>query len=120
MIVWLVSPSIDFDGNTGEMLFCQVQEAWDNGATLDVMVSTDFDGTSDPWDATWTPFTDTRPWDSGQPGDTPTGFGNWESFQWDLSSFSGTGYIAFRYTGSDSGNQTTTYAIDDVRVIADE
>lgn len=107
METWLITPAINL--STPKTLnFRSAINVWvHNGGS--VLVSTDFDGTN-PATATW----------SALPA-TLAGQGN-ANYAWvdsgtlDLPVVSGKGYIAFRYTGSGPGGQTTSFIIDDVVV----
>lgn len=113
-IGWLVSPGIDMDVQTNEFLNFQVaQHHLDSDAnTLEVFVSTDFDGTN-VIGATWQPISASLPVMSDA----------WYTFKdsglVDLSSYSGTLYVGFKVTGS--GNDQTldgAYMIDDFKILA--
>lgn len=113
-IGWLVSPGIDMDVQTNEFLNFQVaQHHLDSDAnTLEVFVSTDFDGTN-VTGATWQPISASLPVMSDA----------WYTFKdsglVDLSSYSGTLYVGFKVTGS--GNDQTldgAYMIDDFKILA--
>ena len=86
---WLISPAIDLDQFEDEILFFENASNFD-GPELEVFISTDYDGTSDPNTATWTDLSDEANW-------SPGGFEYVDSGELDLSSFSGTGYVAFKY-----------------------
>ncbi|MBS2098908.1 DUF5689 domain-containing protein [Carboxylicivirga linearis] len=106
--IWLVTPSINIDGKTNPTFNCDLKGGYDNGAILEVYVLTDYDGSSNPWDATATKL------DITLPSVPSSGYGdNFESSgDMDLSSFSGSIHIAFKYIGSTS--QTTTWQIDNI------
>ncbi len=109
---WLVTPAFNLDNTTGELLTFKSKDGFNNGATLKVMISTNYDGGVTPWTATWTDLTATI--SSG----TATGYAaSWvNSGDISLNSFAGANvYIAFKYVGGDPGS-TTTYQIDDVKV----
>ncbi len=105
-IAWLISPPIAI--SNGTTLHFQTAKAYWTHDALDVFISTDFNG-YDVRSATWIPLqariaTDTDPnhaWiDSGNI---------------DLSAYAGhIVRIAFRYKGSDTYHQTSTYRIDNV------
>ncbi len=113
-IAWLVTPGFDMDAQSNEFLnFKAAQhhlESADN--TLEVFVSTDYNG-SDVLGATWT-----------QVGaNLPSQANDWYDFidsgLIDISSYSGTLYVAFKFVGS--GTDTTldgAYQIDDLSIIA--
>jgi hypothetical protein len=113
-IAWLVTPGFDMDAQDNEFLnFKSAQhhlESADN--TLEVFVSTDYDG-SDVLGATWEPIAATL---ASQAND-------WYEFVdsglIDLSSYTGTLYVAFKVVGS--GTDTTldgAYQIDDFNIVA--
>ena len=94
---WLISPSFDFSTSTSPALSFKNASNY-SGPDLEVYVSIDYDGTSLPASATWSPLS--APLSSG-------------GFEWvssgiiNLSSFSGANtYIAFKYTGTSSDGKT--------------
>ena len=77
------------------------------GAPLEVLIATDYDGTSDPsTQGTWNPL----------PANWSTGGFSWvNSGDIDISSYSSTNvHVAFKYTGSSSDG--STWEIDDVKI----
>lgn len=114
-IAWLVTPSIDMDANTNEKLFFRTaQHHLDSAAnTLEVFISTDFDGTN-VLTATWNPIAVDLP-------DTNTSWYQFiDSGLIDLSSYSGNINVAFKYTGSGTDSDLDgAYQIDDLYVILD-
>jgi len=106
---WLISPSTDLSGSTTPLLSFKSAVAYD-GDALEVLISTNYDGTSDPSSqGTWIALSPTMPLNSG----------TW--FEWvssgnvDLSSYMVNGvYIAFKYTGSSSDG--STWEVDDILV----
>jgi hypothetical protein len=115
-VAWLITPEIDLDAQDGEYLTFQTEHAYpDSGhEPLDVLISTDFDGTeAGVATATWTSLS----FDVSYLVD----FGQWYTFTnsgaIDLSNYTGTAYIAFRYTGSDTMNQNMTLHIDNVKIL---
>ncbi len=114
-IGWLITPGIDLDAQDGEVLTFQTEHAYpDSGhEPLEVFISTDFDGTeAGIATATWEPLT----FDVSYIVDYDTWFSFTDSGSIDLSSYSGTAYIAFKYTGSDSSNQNMTLHVENVLV----
>lgn len=91
---WLISPALDMDLYDDEVLTFENASNFD-GPDLAILVSTDYDGTSDPNDATWTDLSAEVSWSTG-------GYEYVLSGDLDLSSFEGTGYFAFKYTSSPS------------------
>ena len=96
VISWLVSPSVSISG-VGEMLSFETKDAFDNGAVLEVLVSTDYDGGNTPWNASWEKICPEIS------GGNSNGFApNWTVGEANLSQYSGDIYIAFRYKGGDN------------------
>lgn len=106
-IEWLITPPIDFDVNANEVLHFRSAVAYYTHEAFDLLISTDYDGTNYET-ATWTPLTATI-----------AGSGNTD-YEWvnsgdiDLSSYTGIGYIAFKYTGDVDQGQTGTFILDDI------
>ncbi|AUC83140.1 DUF5689 domain-containing protein [Lacinutrix sp. Bg11-31] len=114
-IAWMVSPGINVDAQDVEFVsFEAAQHHLDtDDNTLEIFVSTDFDGT-DVLGATWEPVS----------ASLPSSSTSWYQFVSsgliDLSSYSGTLHVAFKYTGS--GNDTTldgAYQVDNFSVLAE-
>lgn len=111
VISWLVTPNIDLSGVTSPTLTFRTLSGFDNGATLEVFYSTDFNG--DVNTATWTPL-------PAAVNHNPNGFGG---VPWTPSGIltlpvAAKVAIAFKYTGSDGGAnpRNTTYELDDVKI----
>ncbi len=105
---WLISPALNFDNYTGETLdFISASSEGYSGDDIYLMVSNTYDGTSDPSGFTWDDLSSQVTW-------CPGGWAWTDSGTLDLSSYSGTVYIAFKYVS------TTTYAhrweIDDISI----
>jgi len=117
-IAWLISPKIDMDSHTNEMLtFRAAQHHLDVDSplnSLEVYVSKNFDGLN-VTKATWTPLKVILPTQS-----TP-----WYQFVGsgaiDLSSYTGKINIAFKYTGSGKNLALDgAFQIDDVQIFGDK
>lgn len=104
---WLITPALNL--STPKTLTFRSAVAFYTHAGGEVLLSTNFDGIN-IHTATWTPLSATL----AGAGDPNYAWVN--SGTIDLSGFSGKGYIAFRYTGSGPGGQTSTFIIDDVVV----
>lgn len=111
---WLVSPSVDLSQYSNVFVnFMLAQHHLDDPAnTLEVFVSTDFDGTN-VTNATWQPIS----------VNIPTQADSWYQFKdaglVDLSSYSGTLYVGFKYVGSGTDTDLDgAYMIDDFRILA--
>ncbi len=114
-IGWLISPGIDMDAQDGEMLSFQTEYAYPDAGhyPLEVFISTDFDGTeAGIATATWEPVMATI----AHPDNTPDWFTWVDSGNIDISGYSGTLYVAFKYTGSDTANQNSTIHVENVKV----
>lgn len=117
-IVWLITPEVDFDVKENELLnFTSAYGYPDDGHyPMELFISRDFDGTEGNVEtATWEPLTAnfSHPdvsdwWDFVSSGNV------------DLSSITGTAYIAFRYTGSDTNDQNMTFRINDVKILGSD
>jgi len=110
VITWMMTPALDFTSATSPYISFECANGYDKGATIKLMVSTDYDGSATPWTSTWNELTFTRP---------PLNATGWSDFissgQIDLTAYKGgTTYIAWVYTGSST--QSTTWEIDNVLV----
>ena len=106
--VWLITPTINMDGTSGEELSFDVQTNFNNGNILTVWVSTNFTG--DPTTADWTPL------DAIIPEGNPSGFGSFEPVgPINISCLDGDINIGFFYQGADPG-PTTRYHVDNIEV----
>ena len=109
---WLISPALDFTGYTNKSVQFKIAQhhldvdSPNNG--LEVLVSSNFDGTN-VLAATWVAV----------PANIPTTSTAWYAFlgsNVDLSSYSGTIHVAFKFTGS--GTNTTldgAFQVDDFK-----
>ena len=116
VISWLILPPINLDHSANEILHFDTKDGFDNGAILQAMVSTNYDGGNNPARAKWTllPAVMSKGSDSGF------------APQWmfsnnlDVSKFKGNVYIAFRYEGNDPsaaiGKLTTSFRLDNIMV----
>jgi hypothetical protein len=116
VVSWLISPPINLSGSSNEILNFVSKDGYDNGAVLQVFVSTNYDGSSSPSKAKWTQLKATV-----SKGSVNGLAASWQSSgNISLNSFSGTVYIAFRYEGADPLNpndkHTTSFQLDEVRV----
>jgi len=110
-IGWLITPAIDMDSHTDEILtFETAQHHYDN-ARLEVYISSDFDGTeAGVATATWV-----------DAGATLAGNNdNWYNFipsgNIDLSGYTGHIYVAFKFTGNDS-DASGGFFVDNIMVL---
>lgn len=103
---WLISPSVDLSSSSSAAL------SFDNtcnysGPVLEVLISTNYDGTSAPSTATWTALSPTL------------SSGSWAwvgSGDINLASYLGSAnvYVAFKYTGTNSTGRT--WEIDNIKI----
>lgn len=104
MEAWVITPKMDLDKVT--TLQFESAKAFYTHDGLSVWISTDYDG-NDPGKASWLPLNCTLA-NNGSPDH------DWiDSGVIDISAFSGTGYIGFKYTGNPASG-TTSYRIDNV------
>ncbi|GGG38577.1 DUF5689 domain-containing protein [Bizionia arctica] len=113
-IGWLVTPGFDMDAQENEFInFTAAQHHLDSpDNTIEVFVSTDYDG-SDVLGATWEPLV----------ASFPTQANSWYEFVdsglIDVSSYSGTLYVAFKVTGSGTNEQLDgAYQVDNFVMLA--
>lgn len=110
-ILWLVSPQVTY--TSGTTLSFITEKAYWSSDPFAVLISTDFDGLS-IGSGTWTAITATHA--TGADADyTWVPSGNIDLAPYLPVGYTGTFYIAFRYTGGDPSN-TTRYDIDDVQI----
>jgi hypothetical protein len=116
VVSWLISPPINLSGSANEVLGFLSKDGYDNGATLQVLISTNYDGGPAPAKAKWTVLKA-----AVSKGSVNGYAGSWQfSGNIGLNGFNGTVHIAFRYEGADPPNpydkHTTSFLLDEVRV----
>ena len=112
-IAWLITPQINLDANTGITFSFESSTSFADMATMEVLISQDWDGTeAGVANATWGILDDAY---VAQESDF---FGDWlESGNVDLSCLSGTAHIAFKYEGRDNDDDFNgTYELDLVTI----
>ncbi|WP_424492572.1 DUF5689 domain-containing protein [Salinimicrobium sp. GXAS 041] len=112
---WLITPPIDFDVQEGEVLEFKTSTSFANNSILEVLFSTDWDGTEENfYSATW------RALSSAYVAQRTDFFGDWiSSGKVSLSCAEGIGYVAFKYTGSDRDYYNGIYELDDIFITSD-
>ena len=117
LISWLILPAINLSNIVNGQLSFLTKDAFDNGATLQVYISTNYDGVGQPWKAKWTLLK------SNISKGSVTGMAaSWvSSGKISLSAYTGNIYIAFKYEGGDLPasplqSKTTQYYLDDILV----
>ena len=112
---WFISSSIDFNTYENEILTFQsyTQYTDDTHPKLSVKYSKDYTGSGDPSSYTWNNLTYTAPAEN--------------SLVWtnsgsiDISSIVDTAYIAFQYTSSGTGSNTSSlWRLDDIKITGKE
>ena len=117
---WLATKAINLATYTTKTLTFDTKAGFHNGATLKVLVSTDYTGTGNPWASTvtWTDITATATLSPGLATGYPANYTS--SGNVSLNGYTGTIYIAFRYDGTDpAGNasdKTSTWQLDNIIV----
>jgi hypothetical protein len=131
---WLVTKGINLDNTTSETLSFETKQDFYMSSTngsgfpvpsdLKILISTNYTGTGNPWAAgvNWTDITASA---TLSPGSTTSNFPSsyTPSGTIDMSTYSGTVYIAFRYEGIDAvsattvaGDKNSAWEIDNIRV----
>jgi hypothetical protein len=131
---WLVTKGINLNNTTSETLNFETKQDFYMSSTngsgfpvpsdLKILISTNYTGTGNPWAAgvNWTDITSSA---TLSPGSTTSNYPSsyTPSGTIDLSTYSGTVYIAFRYEGTDAastttvaGDKTSAWEIDNIRV----
>ncbi|MEE9348806.1 MAG: DUF5689 domain-containing protein [Flavobacteriaceae bacterium] len=106
---WLVTPAINLDSSTDEILTFDTNVGYYRGDALSVYASSDFTG--DVSTATWYLINGLN-----LPTGPSSGYGSFGSAgNVDLSCLSGDVHIAFKYLGADGG-VTTTFQLDNIVV----
>ena len=104
---WLISPMLDFTTTSNEMVSFYSATNYD-GPALEFKISTDYDGSGNPNDFTWTDLSENVTWSSGD-------FVWTESGVIDISSYSGESlYLAFTYYSTTEG--AANWEIDNIRI----
>ena len=106
---WLISPGIDLSASTNSSLSFSSDFRY-TGPTLEVLISTDYDGVSLPATATWAPISATLDTDGNNWGFVNSG-------QINLNTYLGNNsvYIAYKYTGT--GSDGSTWELEDIQII---
>ncbi|MBC7534882.1 MAG: hypothetical protein H7258_04230 [Ferruginibacter sp.] len=122
---WLVTKAVNLNATATETLTFDTKQdfllsAYPGGTNvasdLKVLYSLNYDGVSDPWtNGTWTPIMGANL----SPGSTSSAFppSYTNSGNIDLSSYSGTIYIAFVNEGGTTVNKTSAWEIDNIKII---
>lgn len=108
---WLISPSVNLSATNSPDLNFRNVVRYDVLPQLKLMISTNYDGISDPNNATWVDLTSSATWDSD-----PSTFSSWTSSgSINLSSYKQANvHIAFKFVGTTANS--CTWEIDDIVV----
>lgn len=105
---WLITPEINLDNSTAEVLSFDIRASYDNGVLLSVLISEDFTG--NPLTTEWELL------DAMIPIGPSSQYGiSFKNSKIDISCLSGTVNVAFKYLGA-APDKTTTYDIDNIRI----
>ena len=115
---WLISPAINFNNFEGETLTFRNKKRFDDGGEeqpLEVKVSTDYDGSGNPENFSWTDITDrVQSLASEGEGFVASGEIDLSDAQFQADEV----YVAFKYTSSGTGpGSSEEQQVDDVRVV---
>jgi len=106
---WLISPAMNFSNYENELLSFHTAMNY-TGPELEVLISTNYDGSGNPASGNWNSLTGTL---SG---------GSWEwtfSGDIDVSAYNGNAvYVAFKYTSTAS--ESATWEVDDILITGTE
>jgi len=105
---WLISPALNGDFATINMNFKTAKNY--EGDDLKLMISSDYDGQSEPSEFEWEDLTDMFDWSAGEYAWVESGIVNIQSY------VGSTFYIAFIYTSSDAA--APAWEVDDVMIVA--
>jgi hypothetical protein len=112
-ISWLITEGVNLDATLEEYLSFETSTSFADGSTLEVLISDNWNGE----EATIT----TANWVS-LPAKIASNNDDYNSFKnstyINLSSYSGTVYIAFKYTGNGNDIFDGTYELDNINIIA--
>ncbi len=127
---WLVTKGVNLNNTTTETLSFDTKQDYllstypggnNVASTMKILVSTDYDGSSAPWtNGTWTDISSLA---LLSPGNTSSAFPSsyTNSGDIDLSSYSGTIYVAFKNEGADpagtTSDHTSAWEIDNIKII---
>ncbi len=105
---WLITPPVNLDTSTEEVLSFKVRASYDNGMILKVFITKNFTG--DPRTTEWIPLDASIP--LGPSNNTLEIF---KTSKIDISCLEGAVWVGFQYLGADP-DKSTTYDLDNIRV----
>ena len=112
-VTWLITKGVNLETTATEFLSFETSNSFSNESNLEVLVSLNWDGTGDNiTTATW----DVLPAKIVADGEN---FKNWvHSTFINLSNYSGTAFIAFKFTGTGNINFDGTFELDNIKINA--
>lgn len=112
-VTWLITKGVNLEITATEFLSFQTSNSFSNESDLEVLISLNWDGTEDNiTTATW----DILPAKIVADGEN---FKNWvHSTFINLSNYSGTAFIAFKFTGTGNINFDGTFELDNIKINA--
>jgi hypothetical protein len=113
MNVWLITPAIDLSASSNETFSLEYTQNFYNGDALKVKYSTDYDGSGNPANFTWTEITSDLSITERNTSGFMSGFV--KTNEVDISNIQGSVFFAFEYSGTSSG-VTTTVQIDNITI----
>ena len=112
-IGWLISPKIDITNTAYDTLTFETKDGFSNGATLEVLYSTDYIGTGDPSTANWVVIPSTI--SSGNTSGYASSYA--KSGKISLTNITSKIHLAFKYTGGYTpSTKSTTFQLDNIFV----
>ncbi|MFT6870367.1 choice-of-anchor J domain-containing protein [Polaribacter sp.] len=112
-VTWLITKGVNLETTATEFLSFETSNSFSNGSNLEVLISLNWDGIGDNiTTATW----DVLPAKIVADGEN---FKNWvHSTFINLSNYSGTAFIAFKFTGTGNINFDGTFELDTIKINA--
>lgn len=113
-VAWLITPGINISADASPLFSFDLKVGYYNAECLQILISKDFSG--DVLAASWEDVTS----HFVLPKEPTSGYADNFSLAGtlNLSAYSGKVHIAFKYVGSGTDGKTTTYQIDNVKVIS--
>jgi hypothetical protein len=111
-LAWLITPGIDFNAQEGETLNFKTSNSFADGSRLELLFSNNWDGNLNSISMTsWSLLS------AAYIVQNDDNFSFWFSSGYvDLSCITGTGYIAWKYTGSGNPAFDGTYELDEIEI----
>ena len=113
-VAWLITPAITVGAGSNPLFSFDLKVGYYNAECLQILISKDFSG--DVLAANWEDVTS----HFVLPQEPASGYADNFSLAGTMSlgAYSGNVHIAFKYTGSGNNGKTTTYQLDNVKVIS--